>query len=37
MEGVGNLFGGLGSSLPDLEEEGLEGGVLSLEASSLGL
>ena len=30
-------FGVLGSLLPDLEEEGLEGGVLSLETSSLGL
>ena len=29
-------FGVLGSSLPDLEEEGLEGGVLCPEASSPG-
>ena len=32
----GNLFGILESSLPVLEEEGLEGGVLCPEASSPG-
>ena len=35
--GSGNLFWGFGGSLlPNLEEEGLEGEVLSLEASSPG-